>query len=126
MPPASSVDPAPVVGDRQHDLAVPLRELDPDGVAAVLERVLEQLAEDERERGRAPARERHVRERGLDVLLRAQPLDEHRAQPVEQLVEIDLLVAPLASSTSCTAAIARIRLTESSSAFLGSISSERA
>ena len=88
-------DPAPVVGDREHDLTVSLRQLDPDRVAAVLERVLEQLAEDERKRGRAPARERHMGERGLDALLRAQALHEHRAQPVEQLVEIDLLVAPL-------------------------------
>jgi len=42
----------------------------------VLERVLEQLAEDERERRRPAAGERHVGEVRLDVLPRTEPLDE--------------------------------------------------
>ena len=48
--------PVAVVGDREHDVAVAPAELDPHVVAAVLERVLQQLGEDERERGRARAR----------------------------------------------------------------------
>src|SRR3982751_3709164 len=45
----------PVVGDRQQCVAVPGRQLDPHLVAAVLERVLEQLAEDECQRSGAIA-----------------------------------------------------------------------
>ena len=43
------------VGDREHDVAVALRELDQHRPGAVLQRVLEQLREDERERGRTTA-----------------------------------------------------------------------
>src|SRR3954469_20214321 len=42
-----ALDPAAVVGDREHDVAVQARELDAHRVAAVLEGVLEQLREDE-------------------------------------------------------------------------------
>src|SRR5205823_198369 len=62
------LDAAAVVGDRQDHLAVSLRELDPHGVPAVLERVLEQLAEDECERGSAGAGKRHRRELRMHVL----------------------------------------------------------
>ena len=50
-PLGAAVDAAAVVGDREDDVAVPLRELDLDVRAAVLERVLQQLGEHERERG---------------------------------------------------------------------------
>src|SRR5579864_1930941 len=43
-------EPRPVVGDLEHDLAVVGVDADPDMLAAVLERVPEQLGEDERER----------------------------------------------------------------------------
>ena len=96
VPAARAVDPGAVVGDRQHDVAVPLRELDPHRVAAVLERVLEQLA---RRRAPAPSRGRPPATTGssdgCDLLPAAEPLDEHRAQPLEQLAEVDALVAPL-------------------------------
>src|ERR671936_617335 len=45
-------EPGAVVRDREHELAVPARELDLDPLAAVLERVLQELSEHERERGR--------------------------------------------------------------------------
>ena len=60
--------------------------------AAVLERVREQLAEDERERRRALAGELDPLELGRDLLPADEPLDEHRPQPVEQLGEVDVLV----------------------------------
>jgi hypothetical protein len=63
--------------------------------AAVLERVLEQLREDERERGRAVAGARDGLERRVDLAARADALDEHRAQPLEQVGEVDVVVAPL-------------------------------
>src|SRR5919204_2636401 len=47
-----------VVRDREHRIAVPARKLDPHRVAAMLECVLEQLTEDQRERGRPVARPR--------------------------------------------------------------------
>ena len=52
---APSRTPGAVVGDREHDVAVAARELDADLLAAVLERVLQQLGEHERERCRARA-----------------------------------------------------------------------
>src|SRR2546427_8910289 len=42
-----------LVGDREHDIAVAPRELDPNRTGAVLECVLKQLAENKRERGGA-------------------------------------------------------------------------
>ena len=87
--------PVAVVGDREHDLAVPLRERDRDVVAAVLERVLEELGEDERERGRALAGERDGLELRGHVLPGDEPLHEHRAQPVDELAEVDVVLAML-------------------------------
>ena len=84
-----------VVGDREHDLAVPPRELDPDAIAAVLERVLQQLGEDQCERRRAGARQRDRLELRRHLLAAADTLDEHRPQPVDQVGELDVLVAPL-------------------------------
>ena len=95
MPALAARSRAPSSAIASTTLVTSPRELDPDPVAAVLERVLEQLAEDERERGRLVAAERDRLERGLDRLLGAEALDEHRAQPVEQLVQVDLLVALL-------------------------------
>ena len=95
MPPVAPPRPGAVVGDREHDRAVAQRELDAHRVAAVLERVLEQLAEDERERRRTVAGERDLLELGLDVLARADALHEHRAQPLDQLAELDVVLAPL-------------------------------
>ena len=58
----------------------------------MLERVLQQLGEDERERGRAGARERHRLESCLDVAAGAETLHEHRAEAVDQLREVDVLL----------------------------------
>ena len=87
--------PAAVVRDRQDDVSVALRERDRDVLAAVLERVLEELGEDERERRRALARERHRLELGRDVLPGDEPLHEHRAQAVDELAEVDVVLAML-------------------------------
>ena len=56
---ASAPIPRAVVDDREHHVAVPLLELDPDVGPAVLERVLQQLREDECERRRLAAAHRH-------------------------------------------------------------------
>ncbi len=50
--------PGAVVGDRENDVTVALRERDRDVIAAVLERVLEELGEHEREGGRTLPGER--------------------------------------------------------------------
>ena len=70
------IDAASVVGNREHDVAVPAQELDADLVPAVLERVLEQLAEDERQRGRARSGERHRLELSPYVLAGREPLQQ--------------------------------------------------
>jgi len=84
---------AAVVRDREHDVPVRLRELDRDMLAAVLQRVLEELGEDEREGGRLLARQRD----GLQVRGDLFPLDEalyeHRAEPVDELSEFDVVLA---------------------------------
>ena len=61
----------------------------------MLERVLEELAEHERERGRPAARERDRLQVCLDLLRRGEALEEHRAQPLDELVQLDVVVAPL-------------------------------
>ena len=61
----------------------------------MLESVLEQLAEDERERRGAAAGQGHRLERRLDALLGAQALHEHPPQPLEQVGELDVVVTPL-------------------------------
>ena len=119
MPSRAPSVPGALVGDREDDVAVALRELDLDPAGAVLERVLEQLAEDERERGRAVARERDLLEPRLDVAAAADPLHEHRAQPVDSSAS-STSSSRCSVSASCTAAIARMRLTECSSASRGS------
>ena len=58
----------------------------------VLERIAEQLREDEGQGCRPVPGERDRLEGGLDVAARSDTLNEHRAQPIEQLCEIDLLV----------------------------------
>ena len=95
VPVVAAVEAAAVVGDRERDVAVALRQLDPHSAAAVLERVLEQLAEDERERGRALAGEGDRLELGLDLLAGDEALDEHRAEPLDQLGEVDVVLAVL-------------------------------
>ena len=92
-PPAAIPPPSSAIAS--ETLAVPLRQLDPDRAAAVLERVLEELAEDERERGRAVAGERDRLERRLDVLPDDEALHEHRPQPLDQLGEVDVVLAVL-------------------------------
>src|SRR6185436_21068215 len=47
-----AAEPAPVVRDREQGLAVAPPELDPHAAAAVLERIPDELGEDERERVR--------------------------------------------------------------------------
>ena len=119
VPRGAPAIPAPSSAIASSDVAVPLRELDPHRVAAVLERVLQQLGEDERERRRPVARRAMTDASDAETSLpAAEPLDEHRAQPLEQLAELDVS-SRRSVSTSCTAAIARIRLTESSSARRG-------
>ena len=121
-----AVDPGAVVGDREHDVAVALRERDRDVVAAVLERVLEELGEDERERGRALAGERDA--------ARARAVTSFPAtSPWTSIARSRSTSSPRSTSssrcsvsTSCTAAIARIRLTESLSDFCASTFSARA
>ena len=61
----------------------------------MLERVAEELAEDERERRRAAAGERDAFEPGLHRLARGESLHEHRAQALDQLVEVDVVLAVL-------------------------------
>ena len=61
----------------------------------MLQRVLQQLREHERQRGGPVPRQRHRLEHGIDLLRRPQPLDQHRPQPVEEFSELDVFVAPL-------------------------------
>ena len=84
-----------VVGDRQHDLAVPACELDADAVTSVLERVLQELREHERQRGRASARQRDRLELRRNLLAAADALDQHRPQTVDQVGQLHILVTPL-------------------------------
>ncbi len=84
-----------VVRDRQHDASASLGERDRDVVAPVLERVLEELGEDERERSRALPGHGHWLERRRHVLLRNEALDEHRAQSVHELSKIDVVLPML-------------------------------
>ena len=117
----SSPIPAPSSVIASSDLAVVAVQLDLDVRAAVLERVAEQLREDERERGRAVAGER--------APARARPSTSRPAPTPWTSIARSRSSRSARStsssrcsvSTSCTAAIARIRLTESSSAFRGSI-----
>src|SRR5918996_3568219 len=94
-PSAVAADPAAVVRDREDDLAVLSSEVDRDVLAAVLERVLEELGEHERERSRLLSRQRDLRELGRHLLARDEPLDEHRSQPVDELAEVDVVLAML-------------------------------
>ncbi len=61
----------------------------------MLEGVPEQLAEDERERRRPLPLEPDRLELGAHVLAHHEPLHEHRPQPVDQLVELDVVLAVL-------------------------------
>ena len=61
----------------------------------MLERVAEQLREDERERGRAVAGEQHLLERRPHLPAGADALHEHPPQPVEQVGEVDVVLALL-------------------------------
>ena len=88
--------------------------------AAVLERVAEQLREDERERGRAVAGERHRLEPRLDLACPAPTPWTSIARRRPSRSARSTSSSRRSVSTSCTAAIARIRLTESSSALRGS------
>ena len=121
-----AVDAGALVGDREHDVAVALRELDPHRAGAVLERVLQQLAEDERERGRAVAGERHRLEPRLARRGRAPRPCTSIARSRSISSASSTSSSRCSVSTSCTAAIARIRLTECSSASRGSTPSARA
>ena len=89
------LDPFAVVRNRQHHLAVSLRERDRDVAAAVLEGVLEQLGEDERDGRGLLSRERDRLELRAYVLPGADALDEHRPQPVDELAEVDVVLAVL-------------------------------
>src|SRR5436190_22734539 len=79
-----AVDAAAVVGDREDDLAVVAVQVDVDVAAAVLERIPEQLREDERERRRAMPREQHGLERLVDRAPAGDALAEDPATPAEQ------------------------------------------
>src|SRR3954447_26635938 len=84
-----------VVGDRKHDFTVVPRQPNRDLLTSVLESVSEELAEDERERGRPLPLEPHGLEAGGDVLADLEALHEHRPQPVDQLVQLDVVLAKL-------------------------------
>src|SRR5581483_6433970 len=88
-------DPAAVVRDREHDLAVATAEVDVDAPAAVLERVAEELGEDERERGRAMAGEEHRLELLVDGAAVRDALHQDAAEPPEEIGEVDVVVAAL-------------------------------
>ena len=92
-------EPVPVGSSSSHavvasrdDAAVPVPQLHAHRFAAVLQRVLEQFAENEGERRGLVAGERNRFQSGLDALSRTQSLDEHRAESVDQLIEIDVVV----------------------------------
>ena len=111
-----------VVGDRQHDLAVPARELDADPVAAVLERVLQQL-----EKTSASA---VARAPGSDTGSSSAVTSLPPPTPCTSIARRRSIRSASSTSSSrrsvsssCTAAIARMRLTECSSASRGSIAS---
>ena len=119
VPVARVVDARALVRDREHDVAVSLRELDRHRARAVLERVLQQLAEDERERRRAVAGERHRLEPRLDT-------SRPPTRPCTSIARSRSISSAISTSssrcsvsTSCTAAIARMRFTECSSASRG-------
>ena len=59
---------------------------------AVLERIAEQLGEDQRQRGRTIPCQDYRRELGRHLAACPDPLHEHRPEPVEELREIDVLV----------------------------------
>src|SRR5207247_1111098 len=82
-----------VVGDREHDVAVSPRELERDVSPAMLEGILEELREHERQSRRLLPCERDGREVGGDLLPRDKPLNEHRPQPVDELAEVDVVLA---------------------------------
>src|SRR5207237_8117709 len=71
-------DSTTVIRDGKQSASVPARELDPHLLATVLQRVLEELAEDECERGRAAPRQRDRLKACFDALPRAYPLHEPR------------------------------------------------
>ena len=85
-------DPPAVVGDLEHRLAVRSDQHDADVMPAVLERIAEQLGEDERQSGGAIPCQAHRLELGRHLAARPDPLHEHRPEPVEELREIDVLV----------------------------------
>src|SRR5437868_10210076 len=84
-----------LVCDCEHDVAVSARELDADVPCAVLERVLKQLAEHERKRGRPGAGKRDGFEPCRHVATSGKSLDEHGAQPVDEIGQLDVLLALL-------------------------------
>ena len=95
VPDGSSGDPAAVVGDREHDVAVPpassTRTESPPCSSAFWSSSLKTSASAV---ARLPASE--TGSSAVSTRLPgAEPLDEHRAQPVEQLVEVDVVVALL-------------------------------
>ncbi len=58
----------------------------------MFERVLEELREHERKSRCASTLEGDRLDLRLDMLLGSEPLDEHGAQPLDQLPEIDIIV----------------------------------
>ena len=62
---------------------------------SVLERILEELREDERKRSGTLAGERYRLQVGADLLSGDESLDEHRPQPVDELAEVDVVLAVL-------------------------------
>ena len=125
--PASPSTPAPVVGDREHDVAVPARELDrapapPPCSSAFWSSSLKTSASAV---ARLPASETGSSAR-LDRLARRRaPARASRAAGRAARAS-STSSSRCSVSTSCTAAIARMRFTECSSASRGSTSSARA
>ena len=90
-------DPGTVVGDREHDIPVPTFELDAHRVAAVLERVsrLGSLKTSASAVAWSPASDTGSSAVSTRLPRRPEPLNEHALQPVEQFVEVDVVVAAL-------------------------------
>ena len=86
-----------LVGVKAANSGNSLSPAEPDGdvLAAVLERVLEELGEDEGEGRRLLAGELDRLEPRAHLLALDEPLDEHRAQPVHELAEVDVVLAML-------------------------------
>ena len=122
---AVRLSPLTVVGNAEERTPIPSREADPNFVAAVFESILEELREHERKSRSASTLEGDRLDLRFDVLLGSEPLDEHGAQPLDQLPEIDVIV-PLLRQDLVHRGDREDSVTESSSALRASVPGARA